>query len=249
MPVILLPPPVAIRPPLRVQPRIAIEPRISTFYARFYFFPNQLPAVSPDRDANFESGNPARRRRMAPVRGNTGSAVFSEEVVLPPGSLCLVQCISNPITVDETVAGTAKVQSRAEKVGVGTIFSRMTLKIVSADGLTVRGTLLAFADYSTGAEWASPVRNKTFADGDALTSVNALAGDRLMLELGFRAAVNTSPQDLYIQDDSGTDLPEDETTTTADNPWLEIFAAVPVTSLLPPEASRLFWLPHFTRNE
>ena len=40
------------------------------------------------------------------------------------------------------------------------IRSRMNFRIVSEDGLTVRITCLAIADYSTATEWNTALRNK-----------------------------------------------------------------------------------------
>ena len=38
------------------------------------------------------------------------------------------------------------------------------IRIVSRDGATVRHTVKAIADYSSGAEWSTSLRNKAFLD-------------------------------------------------------------------------------------
>ena len=104
--------------------------------------------------------------------------------------------------------------------------SRIVLKIVSNDGTSVTGTLFSLADYSSGAEWNISLRNKAFINGDTPTSVAANAGDRLCLEIGFNHAAVVSSGSINFGDDNAADLSQDETTTTAQNPWLDIMQAL-----------------------
>ncbi len=65
------------------------------------------------------------------------------------------------------------------------IISMAGLRIVSKDGVTVKATLAAVADYSTATEWNTSIRNKAFFDGDTCAvNYTTLAGDRLVLEVG-----------------------------------------------------------------
>ena len=53
------------------------------------------------------------------------------------------------------------------------------------------------------------------------SSVAVTAGDYLVIEAGFRSATGTSRNiSISYGDDSGTDLAEDDTTTTANNQLL-----------------------------
>lgn len=58
----------------------------------------------------------------------------------------------------------------------------------------------------------------------ALTTRYAAGGDFLVIEIGIRDNVNstTATCSLNFGDNSATDLPEDNTTTAANNPWIEI---------------------------
>ena len=49
-------------------------------------------------------------------------------------------------------------------------------------------------------------------------------GDRLVIEIGIRDATasTTTTATISFGDNGATDLPEDQTTTTALNPWVEI---------------------------
>jgi hypothetical protein len=102
--------------------------------------------------------------------------------------------------------------------------SRLGVRIVSADGSTVRHTILAVADYSTATEFNTAIRNKAFANGDAGTgSYTTVAGDRLVIEFGHNDASGASISASSRWGSGGsTDLPENETdVATTTRPWFE----------------------------
>ena len=71
--------------------------------------------------------------------------------------------------------------------------SRTGIRIVSRDGSTVRHTIKAIADYSSGTEWSTSLRSKAFLDGDAgAGSYTTVAGDRLVVEFGHRDAAGAT---------------------------------------------------------
>ncbi len=137
------------------------------------------------------------------------------------------QYISPPIK-GGTISGTAKCQIRSvELAGGDNASQRLGLRVVSNDGATVRGTLLAVGFYGVLTEFGTVagggLRNRFWLDGDALTSVVAQDGDRLVLELGYTDAAGTTPEAFSgYGSTAASDLPEDETTTTALRPWFQI---------------------------
>jgi hypothetical protein len=115
------------------------------------------------------------------------------------------------------------------------LISQMFLGVVESDG-TPRGTALAMHSLASSAgstKWAAtPIgRNRVFPPAAATNVLSAvsgtIAGDHLVLEAGYRnftVPVATGGS-LNLRDQAAAaDLPEDEFTSTALNPWLEIRA-------------------------
>jgi len=189
---------------------------------RFYLPSSGAADVSPGFNAGWEETGDADRLKMVTTKISSAMTNKSGTTLITAGDLLLRQYVSAALEA-QTITGDVKIYARAsEALATVDAFSRILLKVVSNDGGTVRGTLLSFGDYSTGAEWNTSLRNKSFADIDPPTSVTTLDGDRLVLEIGFAHAAVISSAQINFGDDSSTDLSEDETTTTADNPWLEI---------------------------
>jgi hypothetical protein len=102
------------------------------------------------------------------------------------------------------------------------------LRIIGEDG-TVRGTLLADDAGALSSEFVTTPTNRRIpllAATNTLTSVNALAGDYLVMEIGHRTHVAGGASynvTITFHDDPATgDLPEDETSTDATlAPWIE----------------------------
>lgn len=136
--------------------------------------------------------------------------------------------VSDPIGA-QTITGTVKGQIRALESGSsGDQRAQMLVKVVSNDGSTSRGTLLAFDTSALSNEFpTSGVTNRKFPKGSSgatLSSVTAQNNDRIVIELGFRKGDTSSTNfasTLVFGDNNASDLPEDETTTTANNPWIE----------------------------
>ncbi|MDI6854391.1 MAG: hypothetical protein QME75_12400 [Deltaproteobacteria bacterium] len=191
-----------------------------------------IPPVSPAYAAEWERTSAAARRYLSRLKRNSvnGEASGSEYEAGPANDTLLRQFVSDPLTA-QTISGTVKGQLRCRESDAAADFCRaIVIKVVSEDGSTVRGTLLAHFPEALASEFdagATPV-NRNFPPSLSLTQVDAQAGDRLVVEVGFRAfnTVTTAYTGyLHFNDYSGTsDLPEDE--TTADNlcGWLEFSA-------------------------
>jgi filamentous hemagglutinin len=136
---------------------------------------------------------------------------------------CFGQWVSAPIDAQTIGAQTIKIQARAlEESSRANQVIALSVRVVSGDGTTVRGTVLEARD-------ASEVVNVLTNRGHSATStsVSASAGDRIVIEVGMGGDPTTGSGgdshdgDMSFGDDSGTDLPEDNTTTAANNPWVE----------------------------
>lgn len=153
-----------------------------------------------------------------------------------PEFLLHQQYVSGPLAAG-AISGTLKGQIRGvESATAADAGLAIAVRLVKNDGtdygspLYLIGATPAAPDL-LGGVWEFPITTKTnrqFADSVesaniTLTSQTATSGDRLVIEVGQRnvstSAVRTVT--LVFGDDSGTDLPEDATTTAANNPWIE----------------------------
>jgi hypothetical protein len=136
----------------------------------------------------------------------------------------------------QTIAGTIKGQMRCSENNAGANATLgIAVKLVQSNG-TDRSVLLdqTAADLinTTAWEMATTLTNRRFGDASenasiALTSQSASAGDYLVIEWGFRSQTTTSRNiTLSYGNNSATDLPENTSTTAANNPWWEFSADI-----------------------
>lgn len=197
---------------------------------RLYFSLSEAAAVTPAFDGGWEDTDSAISRSLITAKSGGESLGTGPQIAWTAGQDSLArQYVSPPLEGAQTISGTVKCQIAAREFANGdNSTSRLGLRVVSNDGNTVRGTLLAVANYGPTTEFISNVsrRNKTFADGDTLTSVNAEDGDRIVVEVGASDAAGTTPEALmgWGAPTGTNDYGENETETTALVPWIEFSA-------------------------
>lgn len=186
-------------------------------------------------DAGWEKVTGAVIRRLATTRSSLASTSVSLASQGTSGNDTLLgQWISPPLDVDQTITGTVKGQIRTQS-GAAALDprSQFILRVIKPDG-TVRGTLLAMDAGALANEWSTTITNRQMPRGGALSlsSVAALAGDRIVAEDGIRQhAAGASNTALVYGGELGvSDLPEDESTTTALAPWLEFSQDITFTN-------------------
>jgi len=192
---------------------------------RFYLPASGAAEVSPSFNSSWNKTSDADRIRCVTTKINTtmASKTSSENVSTNPYDFLTRQYVSDPVA-GQTISGTVKAQIRAQESNNAANFNRaIVIYVVSNDGATVRGTLLSIL--GGGSEYSnSALTNRNFPASTALSSVTAQNGDRIVIEIGTDST-NTSTTNRTAThsfgDDSSTDLPEDETTKSADNPWVE----------------------------
>lgn len=188
------------------------------------------PIASLGYAAEWEASSTAVRRPTFRTKQSTAmTAVGQADATATSNRDAVVgQFISEPLAA-QTISGTVKGQIRAqENASTANLRSQCIIRVVQSDNTTIRGTLYA-GDLSTLTgnptnEWATTGTNRPmpFGGSVSLSSLAIQAGDRLVIELGYRkhAAASTTGT-LYFGDNAATDLAEDTTTTTANNPWIE----------------------------
>lgn len=184
-------------------------------------------AVSPDFDAAWEETGDAVRLAMVVTKIASAMTTKTITAVALAQDLLFLQYVSGTLAA-QLLAGPISIQMRtAEALGTANAVCRMALKVVSEDGATVRATLLAHADYGSGTEWNTSLRNQIFAFQDQITAYTCILGDRLLLELGCNHAAALVGIDVSHGDDNANDLTENqETDTTALNPYLKFYKRV-----------------------
>lgn len=198
-------------------------------FNRFYLPSTGTPSVSPAFEANWTSTTGAIRTSLVTTR--ISSSMTTHSTVSVP-SLCR-QYVSAPLAA-QTISGTVKGQIRGNRLGNRATSVHAILKVVSNDGSTVLAVLRAFDGINNtsygGYATPSPLTNIKFDRSTTLSSYSCAAGDRLVLELGGRSTASwgsgTYDIEISIGDNSGTDLPENQTETAAYNPWIEFSNAI-----------------------
>lgn len=208
------------------------------------YFPNGV--YGPDAFASFPfdaawEGDTSWRYKCSPSKANTAFALLDsfKYTADQPFDVPIVQYVSDPLGA-QTISGTVKGQFRVYQDASAQFCRAIVIRVVSGDGLTVRGTLLSHFPATLTSEWNTFLENRSIPPADAaLTEVEAQEGDRLVIEIGFRSFSTDGGQIYYgylgVGDPSvGTDLPENETETGSKRGWLE-FSQSLIWSLEPSE--------------
>jgi hypothetical protein len=152
------------------------------------------------------------------VRGKTGSAKFYQSVMqantVTDNVLCAVY-VSEPLGAQTVTGNWTMVMSCYESNVAMNSSLQMTVRVLSGNGSTVRGTVYAGHSAATtatvgalGEEMSSVDDFTRIIPSQAGSSVTAQAGDVLVVEIGFRAAntVNTVYQaELDLGDNQAAD--------------------------------------------
>lgn len=191
-----------------------------------------VAAVAPAPDALWtQTAGAVRLRLTRDVLGTPLADVGVAEVSAVPLNVLVAQYVSDPLAA-QRIEGTARCVLRCDESNARADFrSQIGIRVVSNDGATVRGTLLAPDVVGPlASEWNTVLQVRKFpvgypAAGVALSPVDSQDGDRFVVELGYRAhnTVTTSRTGvLNLGDPVGFDLPEDETSSAIMRPWLDL---------------------------
>lgn len=219
-----------------------------TFNTRLYFSSTATPAIAPAYGSSQRAWNvqPLFRRMMtvSPTKDGSAMTTFTSDPVGATGARFtgIIQLHSPPLQAQTITAGTTdyfRFQTRVALNGAGTNTAMIYLmiKVVSADGLTERGVICRGAlgggtvATTTLKNDGSAGTNYRIRDFQAVagTNVTCFAGDILIGEYGWYQSSGTTTTrtgSVSIGSNNGTDLPENGTTTTANDPWLSFTQAI-----------------------
>jgi hypothetical protein len=206
----------------------------------------------PTPDAAWEKVTVVRRCAMYPAKTNTtttgGPWNFAANGVSGTDTLCF-QFISPPLAA-QTITGNLKgMMQVGESALTDNYNAALVARIVSGDGATVRGTLLAAFGGGTEFPLFSPVGAIKFppawtGTGTALTSTDAQERDVCVIEVGVnQTSTSVGNATWRCFDNQAADIPETEGDTSTSNPWFEftqtlLFRAATVTKRVPMRAAR-----------
>jgi len=214
----------------------------------YYSADTAAPGISPAFDASWERTTDAVRRNLendkidTDVNAPINLAVASGSTNTPAGAsdILIAQYISGQLSGSQTISGAIKGRMRAsENTGAADMRTQCVVRVVDSAGTTVRGTLIASDGSALASEWATSITNRKVPLGSPATptSVAAQDGDRIVVEVGYRKHENaTTSRTGTIQVGAilgATDLPEDETTTAANAPWIEFADTLVFKSTVP----------------
>jgi hypothetical protein len=196
---------------------------------RIYLPSTGASAVNPAYSGDWEKTSQAGARRRCIVGGKSVSAMASitmtETSLTANYDMLAQQWVSDPIAA-QTIMGTVRGQLRASEANIAADADiAIIIYVVNSTGTGVRGTLLSYFPAVITNEFAlTTLTNRMFPASTAVNSVTAQDGDRLVIEVGTRMfnTINTAYNILInFGDNAATDLAVDNTTTTANTPWIE----------------------------
>lgn len=180
------------------------------------------PVISPTADAAWEDTSILARLLAVTTKSSTAmTTVAFTDANSVDRDVLFRQYIYGPIAAQTLSAQTLKFQIRAiETTTSNNMFTAIGVRII--DGiLTVRGTALAVTRDGVEVD-AATLTNRQFSA--TTTQVISRDGDYVVIEIGTAGdPTGSSPHSssLRIGDTAASDLAEDDTTTTDNNPWVE----------------------------
>lgn len=195
---------------------------------RFYYQAATGVSITPSFSAGWDVNAGAVRRALLvnKITGESGSFPQAGTGVANQNRL-ICQHIGEPMSA-QTIAGTIKGQSRANETnaGVDHYYPQTRVYVVNFDGTIVRGVLLDLHTNALSSEFAASLTNRQFPlaalSPAILPALNVQGGDRLVVERGWRqTSTAVANGGVSARTTSATDLPEDETTTSNFNDWIE----------------------------
>ncbi len=194
---------------------------------RFYFSSTAPTPLAVAADAAWEAATPAIAGAVSTSKDASATTNFAAGLPGGAGEDGIVGQFASPPLAAQEISGTVKGQFLCleEADGLG-LYAQCVIRVVSANGSVVRGTLLAAHAEALSSEWSGlGARNRktplAAISPANLTPVTAQEGDRLVIEVGFRQDIEVTGADGFIRfGAAGSDLAENETSSSGD-PWME----------------------------
>ena len=201
----------------------------------------QVPDVSPAYDTNAwdETASAVRRKLIIDTpAGTIGTYNSDQATVNATAYYLLFQFVSEPLDAISATLAVSKACFRCFESGVK-LDGLLHLVFRKCDEDGNNPTTIATLTDDTEFDDNDPVNR--FVGPSNLTDQSFSQGDRFIVEVGFKDSTKDSLLfgSIYGDDNSGTDLPENDTETAAYNCWIETGDTFTVASGDPPEVVKL----------
>jgi hypothetical protein len=187
--------------------------------------------------------------------GGPLSIASAETVNTTDYDVLLLRCVSAPLSADHNFSGTLNVMMAVQESNADADMAYyLHVFVTQGDTDNLRGTLLAnYNDLNTN-EWGTTALGKALSAAATLTAVAALTGDRIVVEIGYRArnTLTSSRTGTIYYGGNGSDLSSggaatsgvgyfdfSDTFTVVDNPVLRV-SQLAVETLRRPTQPNLF---------
>jgi len=203
-------------PPTRLYPRLSTdvgEPRRPTF-----------PEIDPTWDVGVKT-----LRWMFPTRSPTTTSVLSGELTTAVDQDAYSHAfVSPPLDGPQRIEGWVRAMFMGdEDTATDDVRAQLIVRLISGDGQTIRGTLLALDGGALSNEFpiGPTSQNRKWPvnwNNSVMTPLDAQDGDRIVVEVGFRAGASGINPDILFTQHPTQDKDEFETsTTTTENGYVQ----------------------------
>ena len=196
--------------------------------ATLLYFHNSVAApVSPNFLGTWSNTSIASRILLATGTGGSAMTTVSfSDADVTDQQILFRQCVSHPLTPGQTITGgqTWALQMRVSETATGNnLFLRRFICVVNGN-TNNKSLVLATLD---NLEAATTLTNRVNGGTTQVTNYTTVSGDRLLVELGMSGdpsggGAPSHSSSMSWGNDAGSDLPVDDTTTTALNPWFSL---------------------------
>lgn len=184
--------------------------------------------ISPAADSAWEDVSILARCKTSTVKSGDALATIAFSDSNAADRDVLFRQYIAPLTPGQTVTGaqTLKCQVRAIETSTGNnMFTAVCIRIIANDGTTVRKTVTVGPVNRDATELsATTLTNRAWESTSAAGNYTTVSGDYLVIEIGTGGdpgGGQSHSSSLRLGDSSASDLAEDDTTTTDDNPWVQ----------------------------
>lgn len=193
---------------------------------RFYLVGTaEAPAITPTPDAAWENtASLVRCIGRTTKISDTLNTVTGAALDDTDQDVIYRQYVTDELTAGQTITGSQaiKAQCRVSEADLANnLFFAVGIRVINVS--TVQKTVLSVTRDNT--EAATSLTNRRFTATSAATNYTTVSGDRLVIEIGLSgnpSAAGDHTASMRLGDSSGSDLSEDDTSTTDNNPWLEL---------------------------
>lgn len=194
---------------------------------RLYLVAATPATTTPSYDPAWATTANTARRTLSRSKAAPTETLGPYPVPTPgPAYACAAQLISPPMAA-QTLTGTFSAVARAREVVFNDDVNKRarSVRVYTSDGITLRGTLAPFAATAPVLDLFHPTglaSGQSHADAVPITPLQVMAGDILVIELGYACATTGStPQYEFVLGGAGTDHANADIDDTGTVPWVE----------------------------